>query len=575
MTNTSPYREAILADDPLLYFPMDPDNVVIGFGSSATIYDRAHGTDNTFYWSLRTSGAGGLAMSTPASGPAGMQFTGAADGATSGRVLYFPLHQNPFQYQTIATTPTHSSAYSCYHDIIEGENAYTLEVLIKPISNAGVVADVVAIEGDGVTDRGNIIRYHKSGAQIENRVTFDTGVVTANATGLTLLDGNWHHIVSTWDGTDLKLYVDGTLRDTQTPTGGSVVSMPTSTSSSIGEISALYVGSLHYARSNWQYNGYMDDVALYSYALSASQISAHYALRNSRVVSNQSGTTAKSENPPFPSGETAYDRYDRARTIQTNVGTWENPTEGTYYGTLDSLSVIQRIPGSYAEAQYDRKVDNFVELWGGDETTTYQFGLCYDPRAATYDGRCVKFIAYTAGEDSSPYAADGVGMDSSGVVGLFDFDWEIGKFYRFELEDTGTGVALYVNNELVEEYTLTPSGFDYILRVKSRDFQDWRDPVIECDFLMFRAMYDGDEYTATTAEGDLDNSDLYKGTVNDVALLDGYIVRHRMHIVEEDFTTYAGASYSYELDDVYYARRPTMANHSGVEWLPVTNSIDW
>ena len=135
-------------------------------------------------------------------------------------------------------------------------------MLIKPISNAGVVADVVAIEGDGVTDRGNIIRYHKSGAQIENRVTFDTGVVTANATGLSLLDGNWHHIVSTWDGTDLKLYVDGVLKDTQTPTGGSVVSMPTSTSSSIGEISALYVGALHYARSNWQYNGYMDDVAL-------------------------------------------------------------------------------------------------------------------------------------------------------------------------------------------------------------------------------------------------------------------------------------------------------------------------
>lgn len=75
----------------------------------------------------------------------------------------------------------------------------------------------------------------------------------------------WHHIAGTWDGTILRIYVDGTEMDTTTP-GGS----PTSTSD------PFRIGSRWDASGSHKYKGRIDEIAIYGTALSAPRILAHY-----------------------------------------------------------------------------------------------------------------------------------------------------------------------------------------------------------------------------------------------------------------------------------------------------------
>jgi len=73
-------------------------------------------------------------------------------------------------------------------------------------------------------------------------------------------DGNWHHLVGTYDGTALKLYVDGKLDNSANYPGSITVN---SVSSTIG------------ARSNGSsdmFGGSIDEVKIYNVALSADQV---------------------------------------------------------------------------------------------------------------------------------------------------------------------------------------------------------------------------------------------------------------------------------------------------------------
>ncbi|HZM03223.1 MAG TPA: LamG-like jellyroll fold domain-containing protein, partial [Candidatus Saccharimonadales bacterium] len=83
-------------------------------------------------------------------------------------------------------------------------------------------------------------------------------------------DGNWHHLVAVCDETDgaMFLYVDGQNTGTITGIGGTGL-FETSVPLSVGAQSS---GS----DFNYQFNGIIDEVSVYNYALTASQVLAHY-----------------------------------------------------------------------------------------------------------------------------------------------------------------------------------------------------------------------------------------------------------------------------------------------------------
>jgi len=81
---------------------------------------------------------------------------------------------------------------------------------------------------------------------------------------MTLNDNTWHHIVGSWDGTNLKLYIDSVLNASSTPT-------TTLTYPAINTQIGRWVGG-----ASQYFNGQIDDVRIYSYALTTEQIKQVY-----------------------------------------------------------------------------------------------------------------------------------------------------------------------------------------------------------------------------------------------------------------------------------------------------------
>lgn len=86
--------------------------------------------------------------------------------------------------------------------------------------------------------------------------------ITGGVTGV--WDGSWHHVAAVYDGTAMRIYVDGTQRLSEGETGAI----------------ASYTGNFRMAGYNGgglAYSGSLDEVAIYPRALPASEVADHYA----------------------------------------------------------------------------------------------------------------------------------------------------------------------------------------------------------------------------------------------------------------------------------------------------------
>jgi len=94
-------------------------------------------------------------------------------------------------------------------------------------------------------------------------------------------DGNFHHIVVTWDRAsenELKLYYDGSLRTTTTLTATLTGDFDDTADGTLGQDGAGGVEFLAGTsfNGNADYNGYLDDFAVYSTVLSSSEVTTLY-----------------------------------------------------------------------------------------------------------------------------------------------------------------------------------------------------------------------------------------------------------------------------------------------------------
>lgn len=109
----------------------------------------------------------------------------------------------------------------------------------------------------------NFRMYNGAGTALGWSIT--GGTATLNA---------WTHVVVTWNGTTPLLYVNGTFVETTNDVGNNGVYNPNTTEK-------FYVGSLINGAS--PYTGQLDEIAYYPAALTATQISNHYATISSPV----------------------------------------------------------------------------------------------------------------------------------------------------------------------------------------------------------------------------------------------------------------------------------------------------
>lgn len=130
-----------------------------------------------------------------------------------------------------------------------GNTTYTISAWIKPTSYG--TYGIVGWGNWGTNNQVNALRLSANGL-----VNYWWGNdLTVTVSGLT--DGNWHHVVALFDGTTRAIYVDGRLINSDTPT---------SHNTTFADFNIGRTNSTEY------FPGQIDDVKIFNYALTATQV---------------------------------------------------------------------------------------------------------------------------------------------------------------------------------------------------------------------------------------------------------------------------------------------------------------
>jgi hypothetical protein len=140
----------------------------------------------------------------------------------------------------------------------------------------GAGSDVDAIVRKGDTGPNN---YHLGIADGRVTLCLDQSD-TAGIRGDTVLEtGRWHHVAATWDGSQVKIYVNGELDATPVSRSGTIAT----------DTRALHIGGRSGADL---FDGVLDDVRIYTYALDQADIYRLYGLVGHWTFNEGSGSQA-------------------------------------------------------------------------------------------------------------------------------------------------------------------------------------------------------------------------------------------------------------------------------------------
>lgn len=143
-----------------------------------------------------------------------------------------------------------------YEEEFDFENSLTVAAWIKTTSNGSTQTVVSKTNG---TDAQYALKYNDSAAQFQ---IYDSGTVTATGT-TDIGDDSWHLLIGSYDGSDVRIYVDGTEEGSQSHSG--------SAEAGFGN---LYIGNREQADEYVE--GVVQNVRLFSKVLSNSERTAIY-----------------------------------------------------------------------------------------------------------------------------------------------------------------------------------------------------------------------------------------------------------------------------------------------------------
>lgn len=236
----------------------DDGNLTNGDGCTSTciIQVSYEPTDYRAYWRLDQSAAGSNAID---SGSGGFTCTPSGGATVSTNV--------PTQINVTNSTidSTYSRDFDGVNDFLTCGNSTTLSP--SPISvSLWVRSDVTTVSGDGIlcaTPGNSNWGLRGWGFTFEGSTSVSFFVQNwwnnyARATSITTT--NWNHIVGMWDGTTISIYVNGTLRGTDTFSG----SMTNNNTVQMGRC----------GRNTNNFDGKVDDVRIFNRILTSNEITA-------------------------------------------------------------------------------------------------------------------------------------------------------------------------------------------------------------------------------------------------------------------------------------------------------------
>ena len=137
----------------------------------------------------------------------------------------------------------------------------------RPQAWGGIIG---AIQDNGKFERGWVLGYSGDKLSFGVNATGGKDAITYLAAKTPFAAGSWHHVVGTYDGATLKIYVDGALANTSTAQQGPIKYPPKA---------FFEIGAYHDKDENFRLAGQLNEVRLYSRALAATEIVAHYRAR--------------------------------------------------------------------------------------------------------------------------------------------------------------------------------------------------------------------------------------------------------------------------------------------------------
>jgi hypothetical protein len=232
---TSRYADEVLADSPLLYWRL-------GEPSGATAVDAtSNGRDGT-YTNMSPNGTYGVTGALASDSDTAISMTGDAD--------------HPRVRRAASTDWDNTNL--------------TIEVWLQARSPDQNFAHIAQVGDSTVANWRWVLccRRNTAGNPLQIRTASDTTGALSSSTGSALIiDGGWHHIVVTWDGTEWAFWLDGSAIGTHTGDGPD-----TGVTNQPFVVGADDVDGT--SGNDWE--GELDEVALYDYALSSTRIAAHY-----------------------------------------------------------------------------------------------------------------------------------------------------------------------------------------------------------------------------------------------------------------------------------------------------------
>ena len=134
--------------------------------------------------------------------------------------------------------------------------------------------DQVTSDWTGIVAKGNSA-WQLQATPGANTVDFTVSVSAGDlSSSRSINDGQWHHVAGVYDGTNMFLYVDGTLDISQPATG---LIPQNSDPLAIGANVQAYVPGCGCNEPGYFFNGLIDEVSIYNRALTAQEIQAIYA----------------------------------------------------------------------------------------------------------------------------------------------------------------------------------------------------------------------------------------------------------------------------------------------------------
>ncbi len=267
-----------------------------------------------------------------------------------------------------------------------GNSAWSLEAWVYLAALNAATSHICGFGTQG-THQAAGIYLDATGKAHASTYSADTGTPSNGALSLNTA----HHIVGTWDGTNLKCYVDGALVATATPG-----------TASIGT-AHCYIGMQVNGANN--FGGFIDEVAMYSTTLSATTITNHYNYGVSRFAGD---TNEQSGYGKAGDGIWAY--------IDVNVGPDADGVDGGDSARVNSELSVGTTPdlGDYIQAS--ARFDNLLELCRGMAVSGGDIGF-----RVLQSGTGLSLTIYTPSDKTSN------AKFSRDLGNLLDYDYSLSR----------------------------------------------------------------------------------------------------------------------------------------------------